>query len=74
MKLAPNMLYTPGITHLGVCGLQKNITSQVAKFMGPTWGPPGTCWPHVGPVNLAIKDHKQTKDATFSREIFQYKD
>ena len=26
-----------------------NKTSQIARFMGPTWGPPGSCWPHVGP-------------------------
>ena len=33
--------------------------SQIAKFMGPTWGPPGSCrppdGPHVGPMNLAIR-------------------
>ena len=32
--------------------------SQIAKFMGPTWGPPGSCRPqmgHVGPTNLAIR-------------------
>ena len=23
---------------------------QTAKFMGPTWGPPGSCRPQVGPV------------------------
>ena len=23
---------------------------QRAKFMGPTWGPPGSCRPHVGPM------------------------
>ena len=22
------------------------IMTQIAKFMGPTWGPPGSCWPH----------------------------
>ena len=35
------------------------IISQIAKFMGPTWGPPGSCWPqmaHVDPMNLAIRD------------------
>ena len=25
-------------------------TSQVARFMGPTWGPPGSCRPQVGPM------------------------
>ena len=24
--------------------------SQIAKFMGPTWGPPGTCRPQLGPM------------------------
>ena len=34
--------------------------SQIAKFMGPTWDPPGSCrpqdGPHVGSMNLAIRD------------------
>ena len=30
------------------------MVSQIAKFMAPTWGPPGSCRPHVGPMNLAI--------------------
>ena len=25
-------------------------TSQRAKFMGPTWGPPGSCRPQMGPM------------------------
>ena len=29
--------------------------TQIAKFKGPTWGPPGCCRPHVGPMNLAIR-------------------
>ena len=28
----------------------KMICSQIAKFMGPTWGPPGSCRPQVGPM------------------------
>ena len=24
------------------------ITAQIAKFMGPTWGPPGSCRPQMG--------------------------
>ena len=24
------------------------VPSQIAKFMGPTWGPPGSCWPEMG--------------------------
>ena len=25
-------------------------TAQTAKFMGPTWGPPGSCRPQMGPM------------------------
>ena len=25
-------------------------TAQIAKFVGPTWGPPGSCWPQMGPI------------------------
>ena len=31
---------------LGDC----SFASQIAKFMGPTWGPPGSCRPQVGPM------------------------
>ena len=39
-----------------VCILQRTrviidlATSQRAKFMGPTWGPPGSCRPQMGPM------------------------
>ena len=26
------------------------MNSQIAKFMGPTWGPPGSCRPQMGPM------------------------
>ena len=26
------------------------LPSQTAKFMGPTWGPPGSCRPQMGPM------------------------
>ena len=26
------------------------LTTQIAKFIGPTWGPPGSCQPQVGPM------------------------
>ena len=26
------------------------VTTQIAKFMGPTWGPPGSCRPQIGPM------------------------
>ena len=36
-----------------VSNQQNYISTQIAKLMGPTWGPP---WePHVGPINLAIR-------------------
>ena len=28
----------------------KVLISQIAKFMGPTWGPPGSCRPQMGPM------------------------
>ena len=27
-----------------------SIHSQITKFMGPTWGPPGSCQPQMGPM------------------------
>ena len=27
-----------------------NKTSQIARFIGPTWGPPGSCRPQMGPM------------------------
>ena len=32
--------------------------SQIAKFMGPIWGPPGSCRPQMGPM-LATWTHKR---------------
>ena len=26
------------------------LTYQITKFMGPTWGPPGSCRPQMGPM------------------------
>ena len=34
---------------------QCNRHTRIAKFMGPTWGPPGSCQPQMGPMNLAIR-------------------
>ena len=31
--------------------------SQIARFTWPTWSPPGSCRPQVGPMNLAIRVH-----------------
>ena len=42
----------------GIRGEKVYNTSLVARFMGPTWGPPGSCRPQVGPhvglMKLAI--------------------
>ena len=32
----------------------REATTQIARFMGPTWDLLGSYWPHVGPMNLAI--------------------
>ena len=36
----------------GICHLWIPLTkrSQIARFMGPTWGPPGSCQPQMGPM------------------------
>ena len=30
-------------------------TTQIARFMGKIWDPPGSCRPQVGPINLAVR-------------------
>ena len=30
--------------------LAECVLSQIARFMGPTWGPPGSCRPQVSPM------------------------
>ena len=32
------------------CFDYQQFCTQIAKFMGPKWGPPGSCWPQVGPM------------------------
>ena len=34
----------------GECGLHIISVPQIARFMGPTWGPPESCRPQVGPM------------------------
>ena len=34
---------------------KKIDTTQIARFVWPTWGPPGGARTHVGPVNLATR-------------------
>ena len=33
-----------------ICFARNCQTPQIAKFMGPTWGPPGSCRPQMGPM------------------------
>ena len=33
-----------------ICINQATSHSQIAKFMGPTWGPPRSCHPQMGPM------------------------
>ena len=51
----------------------KNTTTQIAKFMGPTWGPSGSCGspdgPHVGPMNLALWGNKAPQTKCISHRI-----
>ena len=39
--------YTSGLFHWN-CG--NDMITQIAKFMGPTWAPPGSCRPQMGPI------------------------
>ena len=34
----------PNPTHVS------SISPQISRFIGPTWGPPGSCWPQMGPM------------------------
>ena len=36
--------------HRIFCPRHHGLSSQIAKFMGPTWGPPGSCRPQMGPM------------------------
>ena len=46
-----------GYDYLAMPNIPSSVTenliinhSQMARFMGPTWGPPGSCRPQVGPM------------------------
>ena len=34
----------------GASSVKNQRDTQIAKFMGPTWGPPGSCRPQMGPM------------------------
>ena len=38
-------------SHVLVSGAWLDKLSQIAKFMGPTWGPHGSCRPQMGPMS-----------------------
>ena len=38
-----------GVDRYNGC-LESEITTQIAKLMGPTWGPAGSCRPQMGPM------------------------
>ena len=45
-------------THLYKCHVKQNPDSKVHEaYMGPTWGRQDPGGPHVGPVNLAIREN-----------------
>ena len=35
---------------MSMCFGQSYVVTQIAKFMGPTWRPPGSCRPQMGPI------------------------
>ena len=41
-----DLVYQRGISNY----LQIAVITQIARFMGPTWGPPGSCRPQMGPM------------------------
>ena len=52
---SPNELIT--YEALGLCGEGRTTfdyshrkQAQIVRFMGPTWGPPGSWWPQMGPM------------------------
>ena len=56
----PGFVIVTYITHLDMmnqgtaksfcCLVYVESSSQIARFLGPTWGPPGSCWPQDGPM------------------------
>ena len=44
------------------------LTTRIAKFMGPTWGPPGSCRPQMGPMLAPwtlLSGHLSTQAVSF---------
>ena len=43
-------LRSGAIISLSLLQWSEHKISQIANFMGPTWGPPGSCQPQMGPM------------------------
>ena len=39
-----------GVDKFSKVSNEPGAISQITKFMGPTWGPPGSCRPQIGPM------------------------
>ena len=55
LKILYVHVYMKGLCDVGIMpvdGLvfQFSLSTQIAKFMGPTWGPPGSCRPQMSPM------------------------
>ena len=46
VKAFIDLKFWSSLTRLSYC---LSCTVQIASFMGPTWGPPGSCWSQMGP-------------------------
>ena len=44
------VITTPAHVRILIIAGHPLIASQIGKFMGPTWGPPGSCRPQMGPM------------------------
>ena len=44
------------VEYINFLGLSsEDMATHIARFARPSWGPPGSCCPHVGRMNLAIR-------------------
>ena len=48
--LCPQLFAAWSHTGFIFCNVVLLLGTQIAKFMGPTWGPPGSCRPQLGPM------------------------
>ena len=48
--LCPQLFAAWSHTGFIFCSVVLLLGTQIAKFMGPTWGPPGSCRPQLGPM------------------------